>query len=392
MGAARTSPSFATASRNRHYNPLVPQNGGKKRWEAPLAYLTAALLVAPATLSIVGQSSDFHTFFRSTLAWRERLPIPAAAFPNLNPPTFSLIFAPLTYLNETTALMVWTAIGIASIAASLVAIRRARAIPATQLFWTSGALIVSQPAITAWLLGQVTWVLLYPVTRAWLAADRSAVRSGLWLGAVIAIKPPFALFALLLPLPVMMVAAATSAGISALDVAISGWQPWRDWLVLGHQIDWYAWPINASLWVWPARWATVHSAAGFIGSWVWLADHRVQFSGLPTPGVVAILLILLSCVPLVLKAKGDRRWVLAFVWSLLASPLGWIYYLPVILGPLLGSWTSNRGQRLAFILLSFPAIWFAGLSPTAWLAPSICAISTVVAFAGWAPVRPRSAH
>lgn len=361
---------------------------GARRFGLPLAYLAAALVVTPATLAIIGKSNDFHTFYRSTLAWRHDTAAPPTIFPNLNPPTFSLIFAPLTYLNETAALVVWTAIGVASIVASLIAIRRARPIPATRLLWVVPALIVSQPAITAWLLGQVTWILLYPVTRAWLAADRSAVRSGLWLGAAIAIKPPFALFALQLPFPVMAVAAVTSAGLSAIDLVISGSQPWRDWLALSHQVDWYAWPINASLWVWPARWATVNSAAGFIGSWTWLGDHRASFAALPLTGIVLVLLALLAGIPFVWRARGDRRWALAFLWSQLASPLGWIYYLPVALGPLLASWTSSRTQRATFILLCLPAIWLTGPPATAWLAPSICALSTIVAFAGWARADP----
>src|SRR5262249_52442499 len=56
--------------------------------------------------------------------------------------------------------------------------------------------------------------------------------------------------------------------------------------------------------------------------------------------------------PAVAARNGDvdRAWVLGLLASLLASPLGWLYYLPFVAGPLLAM--ARRGD----------------LSPRAWIA------------------------
>jgi hypothetical protein len=57
---------------------------------------------------------------------------------------------------------------------------------------------------------------------------------------------------------------------------------------------------------------------------------------------------------LVVRQTGDRRWGLAVWWSLLASPAGWSYYLPLALGPMLGSWPASPIARLGIALLTVP--------------------------------------
>ena len=161
----------------------------------------------------------------------------------------------------------------------------------------------------------------------------------------------------------------TLAGI-ALTVATE----WLNWWALAGQIDLIAWPVNASFWGLAAR----------------LSDGIVAGRTMADIGSVPILLIAVAGIALAvdaLRAPGDRRWVLAFLWSVLLSPLGWIYYLPVALGPLLSSFRYRPALAIAVVIFLLPRRLLLTLAlahpALGVMVGSLCALAVLVMWWTW---------
>lgn len=263
--------------------------------------------------------------------------------PNLNPPTLAVLLAPLGAVDVTVGFWIFTVASAVSVAASLYALRAS--------WWLSIATTVSLPALVTWGEGQLTFLLLYPVTRAYLAQNvgtspRRACTmrqgnpwsAGAWLACAIAIKPPLALFALLLPWRVWLSAGLGSAALCVATVPLVGLAPWGAWLALSEDVRWIEWPLNVSVFGVLARLDSgAVTGSAFRATWL-----------LPA----AVLLVPLG-IHLRRQTK-PRRWALALVWSLLASPLGWAYYLPLAAPALRDSWRGTPLARLGAALLCVP--------------------------------------
>jgi hypothetical protein len=294
-----------------------------------LVLIPAVLLLGAAIGGIDLQRSDFRIFYDASAAWRAGTSVGTAVneggLPNLNPPTLVVLMAPLTLLPLPVAFAVWTLLGLLAFLACARLIQSRSLLAPSTWIWVGLASISTMPFLFGWVLGQVTWVLMYLVTRAWVAGTPR--RAGAWLGMAIAIKPPLALMALCLPAAIWTAAAACSLSITAAVVAATGFQPWLAWLAIGDQVRWLGLPTNLSLFGLVARFQTIGTTAPNIRE-------------LPLSALVSIALVALVLWRQAIRARGDRRWVLALLWSLFVSPAGWIYYLPLGLGPMLASWPS----------------------------------------------------
>ena len=193
--------------------------------------------------------------------------------------------------------------------------------------------IIVAGAYPVWLSffqGQIVFLLLYPMTRAWRAyraGDRPA--AGLWLAPVIAVKPQIALLALMLPVSVWIVAGVGSGALTLAGVAVTGVAPWVAWLRIGGAITWLSWPDNAALWGIAARLETRSVFGGSMGT-------------LPPGAIVAVGLAVLGfAVAAYTERDVDRRFTLAALASQLATPLGWVYYVVAFVGPLMAVWRST---------------------------------------------------
>jgi len=304
--------------------------------------LFAVTVLAIVLANVPYETMDFHGFYESGLAWREgRADSGQAAlvYPNLNPPTLAPIVAPLTYLPLRVAFWIWTTIGTLLLVDAVRLAVRARGWSRRRLLFVTGALLATLPAIGVWTAGQLTWVLAWLLTRAWLAS--SPARAGLWLAPAIAVKPPLALMALLLPWPLWGVAGAVSAGLTLAAVALTGWGAWSDWLSLSGRVTWLGWVMNGSLWGWAIR----------IGSWD-IPSATMRDVPAATIGIISALGA--AAVWLTTRTGGDRRWAAALVTSLLVAPLGWVYYLPAAVGPLGSAWRWSAKTVTAVALLTVP--------------------------------------
>ena len=298
--------------------------------------------------------SDFYLFYRSGEAWsRGQTLYPLDENPNLNPPlAIAALFAPLALLPYVLAQTVWLAAGVVSLAASTLAVKRALDLNPRQTMWVLAIVNITHAAFLVWLQGQVTWLLLYPLTQAWLALRSGRLSAaGLWLAPAIAVKPILALLALALPVPVWVVAGITSASVSALGVVWTGWPAWATWLRVGSDVSWLSWPPNASLWGIAAR----------VQSGTLKGLRMADLDPAATGAVVAALLI--GWLIVVRVRHADRRFALALLWMVLASPLGWIYYLPLAIGPFVATWPASRGVWLIVACTAIPfhmiQFWFA---------------------------------
>jgi hypothetical protein len=355
--------------------------------------VAVVLLTAP---HVDPSGSDFHAFYDAARAWRG-LPPEGSTPVNLNTPLLAPLMAPVTWLPLYQAFLAWSALGLAAIVASLSAVRRYYELSLVRLLWVAGALVILMPALEVWVLGQITWCLLYPFTRAWLAADRSPARAGLWLAPVILLKPPLALVAIALPWRVTVAAGVASVAMLAGSVVVQGPEPWLDWAGRASAIGWINYPLNASFWGWASRLETGAAYGGSLGE---LSAFSVGIAAAMGVGVLA------WCT----RATGSLRWVAAVLWGTLVSPLGWIYYLPLALGPALASWRSGAAVFVALALLSVPmslVVGFNGgplanrvvhstyavavlLLSMAWLVPAQRALTHTTAHRGIARLTPDS--
>ena len=365
--ADETSSSTLASCKQRVRAPEAPLVNTRTRSRPrAIASHDATTLVIVLTLSLlltifalfafyrVGMDrSDFFLFYRSGRAWLTGASLyPLDENPNLNPPLAVVtLFAPLARLPYRLAQTIWTLAGALALAGSLRVIRRELELSAERIVWVVAILSITHAAFLVWLQGQLTWILLYPVTRAWTAwrSGRPA-HAGLWLGPVVAVKPILALLPLALSWPVWATAGLVSACLTGLGIAWTGWDPWTTWLRVGAGVRWLSWPPNASLWGIAAR----------------IQSGRLKGLSIRELNPVAVAVVLAVALICWIAARrertADRRFVLAVFWSLLISPLGWIYYLPLGLGAMIASWppTPWVWAAVASMVVPFHMIqpWF----------------------------------
>ena len=291
-----------------------------------------ALMVVALVAGSHVLSNDFYAFYESgrhvlTGATSE------SSRPDLNTPTFAWLMVPFALLPAQVAFVVWSGLGVAAIIASLRRIARVVPLPVTNLLWIAGGLTATVPAHVSWQEGQITWFVLYFVTRAWSAS--SSVRAGLWLAPIVMVKPTFAILALCLPVSIWVVTAIV-AGLGTLGAAaITGIEPWVTWLAKGREIAWIDHPANASLWGLAARWQNVSTLTDLSAPLVW------------TVLIVAVMVGVWA-----LRARD--RWTAGVAVTTLISPLGWICYLPIALGPVVKNWRPAFVVPLVILVMPPP--------------------------------------
>jgi hypothetical protein len=327
-------------------------NGGRDLTALVLLLATASWLTAFALFAFwrVGTArSDFSVFIESGRAWLSgNNPYQLGGNPNLNPPTAIVcLLGPLARLPFAVAQIIWTVGGAVALLFSTRLLANEIGLTRIRALWALAILNITHAAFLIWMQGQMTWLLLYPVTRAWLAFRRgNPVSTGLWLAPAIALKPILALVALALPWRVWATAGLTSALIAASTIPWTGWELWESWLRVGSDVAWLEWPPNASLWGLAAR----------LQSGMVMGSSLADLNRLTISAVIAAAGVAL--VQAVREPNADRRFTFAVLWMVLMSPLGWIYYLPMGLAPMAATWPRSRAGWVAIVLLSipFPAI------------------------------------
>jgi hypothetical protein len=264
------------------------------------------------------EQTDFRLFYDSGAMWLagQNPYATTATLPNMNTPWALPIFALFSRLPLPWAFALWTAIGVVLVIWTIRTM--AAKCPPDRRPYLIATFVALLPSWYVWHKGQITWLLLMCVTQAWLSKDRP-ITASLWLLPTILIKPPVALMAVLLPWPIPFYSGLMSLLGFSLGVTGFGWLVWRQWIDAGLHISWAGLAANASLW---------GTASRLDGTK--FGTPLEQLSPLVFAGIVLLAVIIIWRT---LGHRGDRRWALAAVSSVLLSPLGWIYYLPLAIGP-----------------------------------------------------------
>jgi hypothetical protein len=260
--------------------------------------------------------------------------------PNLNPPHFHLLLLPLTVVSQMTGFAVWMlASGLAFLAALAIMARTARlTIWGTALLATAA---FTAPAMIATVItGQVGLLILLPFTLAWyrLREGRDG-EAGVWLGVCAGTK----LF-VLLHLAFLVHArrwraaatmAVTLATLFALGLAVFGVGAYRHWLAQLGSVTWAEHYMNGSLLGLIERtlstsdWQYVP-----LIEWPWLV--RPLWIG------AAALVVWRGVGALRQPLAADRQFLIVTAAMLLLSPLGWVYYLFLLMPPLAAVLASDQ--------------------------------------------------
>ena len=303
---------------------------------------------------------------------------------NLNPPHFLLLLAPLVVLDPLPAFVVWTGLSLVSAAAATRLILRETGIRAASLagLGVVGAVIAGAPTGALLLSAQVSWLLWWPACLAWAAARRGHwITAGCLLGVLASLKP---FLLVLLPFVAIarrwraVVALVVSAGVSNLVGLVAfGWETFSAWSGGLGSITWSKSLLNASIF------GVLERAFSDRVAPVWDVAPVASASWLVYPlWVVASMLVLgvsLWSIPRALARDGgtDRVFAVGLTAALLISPIGWIYYHFLFVGPTLALavnerwWGTSRARRVLLVCFTVPLLAAPGMlaagQPNGWL-------------------------
>lgn len=256
--------------------------------------------------------------------------------PNLNPPTAVLILSPLSRLPFAYAYWSWSLISLACAVATAWLLAGGYAASERRFAWSVGLLILLLAYSPTWLaisLGQTTLFLLLLLVAGWRTARAARERSaGAILGATLALKPFVGVLLVYFVLRRQWRHVAWCVGSFAaanlIVLAVMGPGIFAGYLKVLRQVDWHGMNMNASIFGFLARLSAGADGQPFVN-----AGDRVELLGY---GISVLLLC--SLFPLkrrlaVWPARQaiDLGYAYCLVLMLLISPLGWIYYFPLLL-------------------------------------------------------------
>lgn len=276
--------------------------------------------------------------------------------PNLNPPFFVALTAPLAYLDYPYAWWIWAGFSLGSAFWSIRVIRREGFMPdvapLSGLMLLAGYLIY-YPTLVCLVFGQVTFLVMLPMTLGWRALrHRRDEAAGAWLGLAAGMKPFVGL--LLFGLVVQknwraFWALLLVVGISGLlGTAVLGFDANVDYLDYLARVDWLAASWNGSL---PGFFSRIFGGS-LNQPWI---DAPVLARALTLATSLIVLAvygqILAQAHRLSREADADIFLAATIPAMLLLSPLGWMYYFPMLVFTVLALLRSRSAfaqQRLFY--------------------------------------------
>jgi hypothetical protein len=259
---------------------------------------------------------------------------------NLNPPHFHLLLLPLSHLSTPAAFAVWMLAQVVAGWASWRMIRRV--VDARPAPWLWAFVAVSEPVFSWMTTGQLSGFVMLFGTAIWLSRRQQHERKlGLWVGVASSIKPFLGVFLLDLVIRRQWRAVAWALGSSVvlygLGIAVFGLSSYVQWIGVLRDVRWAGAVMNASLAAIPARTIAVHA----------LVTDPIAL----TIGTLLGTIVLVAGLVGAYRADPDRATLILGATSLLASPLGWIYYVWLGLGPFLVVRQNSLEVKRASIFL-----------------------------------------
>lgn len=293
----------------------------------------------------------------------ERGPNPGPVYPNLNPPFLTLILLPLASLSFPTAYWIWSALSLGAGMAAMSWIesetREGPPEVSRQLVFQL-LLLAYYPTFATLQYGQVTLFLFLFLVAAWVSARRGRdLRAGCWLGLAVSLKPFFGLFGLLLLVLKRWWALVSMTGVFAFSIGISmavfGWETLAEYRSTLGGITWAGTNWNASF-----LGLTTRLLGGSESPPLWHMPEAARLLAALASVSAAILLVVLvwprESVESVRKLDFDLGFSLTTTFMLLISPLGWLYYFPLLLLSFVIGWyvlaKLPRPRRRRFLLIA----------------------------------------
>jgi hypothetical protein len=269
--------------------------------------------------------------------------------PNLNPPFFTLLLSPLGWLSYQTAFRVWSLMSLGFGAIGMVLLQRAGNKRDTDYLLVTLILLFAYfPTLTNVLIGQTALLIFMLVTGGWIAAQQGRERlSGILLGLAFAIKLFLGLFLLYFllqrrwRLTAWLLVAFAASGL--LGLIALGPDAYRHYLQALDSVTWQSSNWNAS-------------AYGFFSRIFGGSENRPLINA---PAFGKALYYLLAATLTILLAwllrrhqhilpgvRDDLGFSFTLVAALLISPLGWMYYFPLLLLPFFVLFRLTHTYRL----------------------------------------------
>jgi len=267
---------------------------------------------------------------------------------NLSPPALLPFFQALACFSPDVGVKIWTLVSLALYLGSgaLLVHEYREHIQHRQILW----FVLARAAMNMLALGQDYSVMIALAVGAWVLLERDRqLAAGIVLGLLIAAKPNYALWAVLLVFcgrwRASAVAAVVAGALCALPLALYGPGIYGEWTrAVSSDPHWF-FPNEVSLTGFATRMG--HARIG--------------------EGLAAALLVF-ACAVVVWKRPSLRNTSgIALSVGMLASPLAWFHYALLLAGPLFAKrWDLVLSLFLLLLMLPFAGFWY--LLPVAYVA------------------------
>jgi hypothetical protein len=344
------------------------------------------------------QMSDFRIFYlsaRAQLEGRDMYDLPSElqthggrtfrlTLVNLNPPHFQLLLLPLAPFPAGVALGLWAAASLLCLGGSIRVIARELDLkPNWPICYRAAVWLLAFAGTGAVLgTGEVSFLLLLPLTLAWSAARQGRwSRAGIYLGLAMSLK----LF-LLIFIPYFVLRRRLGAAVASCAAALACFVAGGVIFGTGSYWSWLS-QLSSVGWAWRSPNASVRGiltrslSENPYFTPISVAPELVLPLWLPAVAIIGILTLVAVTLDRT-ESAVDRAFALLLSGALLISPLGWIYYLWLGLGPfsaLALNWQNRatggvtRWRQRVLILAAPGFVWphFAtfAFQPHAWATP-----------------------
>jgi hypothetical protein len=322
----------------------LPDNRSELFDRSPIRWLILAGGIASVLYVIKTRqpptTSDFTIFYQSAAGSAENMYKGFRV--NLNPPHFSLLIEPLTWVRMSIAAEIWRALNVLSLCGCLwwLATRSDEKWSAADV----GAVLAWAPFHHAFSLNQVTWIMWPLLIGAWWQWRRDRwIAGAIWFGVALSFKSFLGVFLLWLVCRrqwrAIAAAVATAGAALGIGIVAYGFEVFRAWVRAVSGVSWTSAWTNASLRALLLRSFTENTSG---------AAPFANIPGIVSPLFVALALtIVLGTCWICRNRSVDDSWPALAASALLASPLGWLYY----------AWWMLPGVKPSRLLVRSPLLW-----------------------------------
>jgi hypothetical protein len=139
-------------------------------------------------------------------------------------------------------------------------------------------------------------------------------------------------------------------------LAVTGVAGYRAWVTNLQQIAWVGHPLNASVWGLAARWFSPQPRWADASAFTPYVSATLQRAiGLGLAGIVIAFMVRAWR-----RADRDQTFAAVGIAAILLSPLGWIYYFPIVLAPIVAGLARTASSPWVILPALIPTVLLTG--------------------------------